>query len=194
MTLFFRIAILGGLLAFAAPGFAATDIDMTLPLTDAWKIGHQQQTKTQRIMEIVPKEESVEKWTQMVTYLSTKDVTSKPQEIFGLMRRQFEKICTAMSVEEPKTFQVAGFDALIASIGCGKSSAQAEGEYTTFFIVTGKKGLYQVSRAWKGKPFGKDENPLTPAQKAEWKIFFESVGICTAGKDGKPDCVNIPKQ
>lgn len=173
---------------------AATDVDLAIPAPKGFKIAHQQQTDTQRIMEFIPGTETLENWTDMVTYHSARVQGKDPAELFAFLEGKYREMCRNVIVKKPAAHTVNGYKVVIGDLGCGgKQDATGEGEYTRFMILSTPVAVHQVQRAWRGKAFGADQAPLSAAQLKDWDQFFASVGVCRPAAGGQPKCEYLDK-
>lgn len=107
--------------------------------------GHQQATTKQYILELIPKGESVQKWTQMITLTGTKDVASRitPKDYLGGIASGFKKSCpSTFSAASIGEFKVSGYPAFAAIVSCGSNKDIPEAETALIYTVVGKEDAY----------------------------------------------------
>lgn len=185
----FLPALAASALFAASAAVAATDVDIMIPAPQGFKVAHQQQTDTQRIIELIPGNETLENWTDMISYHAARIPGGrKPEDLFAFLEGKYRELCREVVVKAPVRRTVNGYASVIGDLGCaGKSDKPGEGEYTRFLIIATDKGIHQVQRAWRGRAYA-GKAPLSGAQLAEWDRFFNGLGICRPKPGGKPAC------
>lgn len=150
------------------------------------------------IREAVPKGETVEHWTQMLTVTGAKGLAADPQitpEVFaGLLANGFKKTCPETFASLPLgRLQIGKSEGFAAVAGCGSYTAGADTQGETALIVTirGEKDYYTIQWADRSAP-----NDKAPAiDKAAWMKRLSEIGpvrlcpIVPGEKAPYPSCV-----
>jgi len=146
----------------------------------------------QYMLEAVPKGETVEKWTQMITVTGAKDLaanTKAPPAAFAdVIAGGFKKSC-------PKTYsaigisnaQIAGHDAFAAVASCGSlgEGKGAHSETTLIVAIRGARDYYTIQWSQRSKPSSK---PIQ-IDDAAWTERFNQLApirLCPIVKGEKP--------
>lgn len=150
------------------------------------------------IREAVPKGETVEQWTEMITVTGNKGMASRqdmtPQAYFDYFASRFNKAC-------PDTFSYGPFDSIevqghesyvgIASCGAVAGPTGPHSETTVFLIIKGARDYYTIQWAERGEA---SQSPLK-LDRAEWDgrlAKLKPVHVCVrkAGEQAPyPSCV-----
>jgi len=124
------------------------------------------------IREAVPKGETVEAWTQMITVTGAKGIAGNPQvtpEKFAVsMAAGFKKACPDSFAVKP--FGAAKFgdqDGFVAIVGCGRieTSADKHGETALIIAVKGSADYYTIQ--WAERAPSSANKPAI--DEAKWK-------------------------
>jgi hypothetical protein len=111
------------------------------------------------IRDAVPRGETLQQWTQMITVTGAKGAAGNPnltaQALVAAIAGGFKQAC-------PETFAVKGFgaakfgeqDGFVAVAGCGKVNTSAEGHSETALIIAvkGSADGYSIQWAERGPP------------------------------------------
>jgi hypothetical protein len=150
------------------------------------------------IREAVPKGETVEHWTQMLTVTGAKGLAADPQitpEGFaGLLANGFKKTCPDTFASLPLArFHVGKSEGFAAVAGCGSYTSDAGTQGETALIVTlrGEKDYYTIQ--WADRSAPSDKAPTI--DKAAWMKRLSEIGpvrlcpIVVGEKPPYPSCV-----
>lgn len=111
----------------------------------------------QYLQEMVPKGETVEKWSQMITLTGAKDLATNPRatpQVFAsLMAQRFQSSCPAsFSVANLGAMKIGVHDAQAVVMACGSltKGADAYSEAMLMLAIRGEKDFYTVQWAERG--------------------------------------------
>lgn len=150
------------------------------------------------IREVVPRGETVEKWTQMITVTGAKELAEQPEvypiTVASTIANGYKKFC-------PKTFSatslpppdVAGYKTFAAVVGCGTviGNGEERSEAALIIAVRGESDYYTIQWAQRGKA---SAEPFAP-DMAVWTKRAAELGpirlcrIVTGEKAPYPSCV-----
>lgn len=145
--------------------------------------------------EAVPKGETVEKWSEMITVTGAKGLASQPnasaEKFAGVIASGYKKVC-------PDSFDVrvlgANETTFATVVGCGKiGEATKRSETTLIIAIKGSADLYTVQWAERGKPA--DKADVGNAKWAERLQKLAPLRVCpiVAGEAAPyPSCVGKP--
>ncbi len=150
------------------------------------------------IREVVPRGESVEKWTQMITVTGAKELAEQreiyPVTVASTIANGYKKACpktfSAMSLTPPN---VPGYRSFVAVVGCGTVAGKEppRSEAAMIIAVKGESDFYTIQWATRGpasaEPFVID--------RAAWEKRLANLGpirlcrIIAGEKAPYPSCV-----
>jgi hypothetical protein len=150
------------------------------------------------IREAVPRGETVDSWTQMITVTGMKDLASNPQAtpkaVLNTIAGGFKRACpgsfgTQILSERP----IGGFDAVVAVASCGRSprTAGKTSESAVIAVIKGQADFYTIQWAERAAP---SDAPL-PIETKKWLDRFKELGplklcpIVPGEKAPFPSCV-----
>lgn len=122
-----------------------------------WKVGSNQEDKTQQMIELIPGNETIEKWTIIGTMLSIKGVKNVPMDVaMNLMFDQAKQNAikpTLSLVERNDTTKNAW---IIFKIETSKFKNDPNPESQLYYIIQGNTSLYSNFVAIKEKNLSKE--------------------------------------
>jgi len=122
-----------------------------------WKVGSNQEDKAQQMIELIPGNETIEKWTIIGTMMSIKGVKNVPMDV--AMNTMFEQAKqnaikpTLTLVERNDTAKNAW---IIFKIEAPKFKNDKNPESQLYYIIQGQSSLYSNFVAIKEKTLSKD--------------------------------------
>ncbi len=162
-----RLALAFALLASPALGEAVTVVTpiysqlVAFPTPADFKADYESEQQGTYILEFVPRSESVNTWTQMVTVTGAAGLAGQmPVEEFA------ERLAAGYQNACPDTFAALGLDAPVikgavaafaGSLGCGSTGTQSEA--MVFVIVQGRSDVYSLQWAERGPALTAPPNP-----------------------------------
>jgi hypothetical protein len=161
--------------------------------------GFEKADGTNYIREAVPKGETVEKWTQMITVTGAKELADDPNvtpiAFASVIANGFKKAC-------PKTFSamnfgnlmVAGYKAVavVASCGTVSGATSARAETALVLAIKGASDYYTIQ--WAERAKASDQPPMI--DQAVWKkrlALLEPIRLCPIVQGEEPpypSCLN----
>lgn len=148
---------------------------LSVPIPNDWILGYQAQNENEIIREFVPKGQTVEKWTDMITIqIFTQLAKASPAEFIKRVAQESQKVCSDFN---GKMYSGSDANHAMSLQSCTKYSKTGLGEITLLLAIRGKKALYLVQRAWRGPEFKLDKSPLTDKQRAEWVKQMQMVKL-----------------
>lgn len=149
--------------------------------------------------EAVPKGESVQKWTEMITLTGAKAAASAPnasaEKFAGSIASGFQRACPDSFAAKGSPTKIAGFEAFMAVIGCGRVGGTGEMRSETALIVAikGTADLYTLQWAERGAPAARPD-----IENAKWQARMQRLApirlcaIVPGEKPPFPSCVGRP--
>lgn len=159
-------------------------------LPNQWKPVFEKAYPTSYIFEMIPQNETLDKWTEMLTVQGLKGMAStiSLEQSLIFIANLHKKSCKDKVIfkllEKDK---ISGFDAQHAIIGCGNSQENI-GEIAYFIAVKGKDDIYMFHKAMRGNAFPYTNPPLTKENSKSFISDFLPIRLCK--KEGKtPECL-----
>lgn len=154
-----------------------------------WKPAHQNITRASYIAEFVPREQSAQSWTEMITVQGFRDLARRsqasPMHFLADIASGIEKFCGPGTVTQPLgAVTVDSYEAQAAIIGCAAlprdaSGAQrAQGEVAYYLAIKGTNDIYVIQRAVRSAAFDKRKAPISEANAAEILASLQPIKIC----------------
>lgn len=150
------------------------------------------------IRESVPKGETVNHWTQIITVTGMKDLASNPQAtprtVLNNMAAGFKRACpSSFGAQGLSETPIGGFDAAVAVVSCGVSPTTAgkTSETALIAVIKGQADFYTIQWAERAAP---SDTPL-PIEVKKWSDRFKEMGplklcpIVPGEKAPFPSCV-----
>jgi hypothetical protein len=155
---------------FALPTHALEAENLLVAVPPGYKVGHQAKNAKQLISEMVPKAETVDTWTEMVTVLI---YFGRKGSLIGY-RTQMEKdwaaACAGAKSAPVGGGLVNGYTTMIWRQSCPLNKATGKPEITWFKAIAGNDSFYVVQKAFKFEP--------SPEQAATAVKYLDGVSVC----------------
>ena len=147
---------------------------MSAPELPGFVVGYEIAGADQSIREEVPKGETVEKWTRMVTMQRFRNLAQRvsPAQYTGQILKDLPKAYPKATASSVQLLKVSGFDAARIKVVCPKT---ANGQAESFFLlaVAGNRDMHVKQVAFRGE--AKSEDFL-------WaRKFLSAVVMCKPG-------------
>lgn len=115
--------------------------------------------KKSYIVEFLPKNQTLENWSQMVTLMGIKEFSGLPKDIFTNIYQRQEKICAGNVAAKIYAENEGLFVALLLCGGIGNSASgtaglgQGQSEMAIYKITKSAQSIQMVFKSWRGKSF-----------------------------------------
>lgn len=158
-----------------------------------YKIGFQQTQAGVFMMELIPKKDSVENWTEMLTVSGYKDLASAqtPDSAMKLESDSIKAACPKDFVFEKIDYKHSqNYPVALAIVGCSKHPTLAgKSELALQLVIKGKKDIYMLKKAFHQATNAKDS-----LSKANYKARAdELLNVQVCKNDGQsPICKADP--
>lgn len=122
-----------------------------------WKIGSNQEDESQHMIELVPGNESVEKWTIIGTMISMKGIKNVPMDVaMNIMFEQAKKNAIKPTLTPVTRNDTARNPWIIFKIEAPKFKNDKNPESQLFYVIQGNTALYTNFIAIKEKTLSKE--------------------------------------
>ncbi|MGE3692650.1 MAG: hypothetical protein AB7F98_14855 [Novosphingobium sp.] len=168
-----RMKLLAGLALIAAASALAQSAErLVSPPLAGFTVGYERANAQQSIREEVPRGETVDRWTRMVTtqWFSGLAARTTPaqyaQNILGALPRQ----CPGAKASPVANVTVSGRPAVRFQVDCPTGG----GETFILLAISGTRDMHVKQVAWRG--------PTTPAGLQWGRGFLAATVLCRAGR------------
>ncbi len=149
-------------------------------LPQGYQIGYQKRHGKIMMIEMVPKGETVEEWSQMVTATIAyggigEDIEDYYEKVSGL----WKSACAGSDAMLLKEGEDNGYDYAMWALECQKNRSTNRSEMAIFKAIEGKDSFYIVQKAWRG--FAPKKEDI-----AVWMAYLEGVRVCNNQDDDHP--------
>lgn len=148
-----------------------------------YKVGFQAKQGNMLITEMVPKSETVNNWTEMVTtqiFLGMKNAT--PEQFQAVMAKQWLAACNDGNVMPITKGEENGYQFSIWIQTCPLNKSTGNPEKTWFKAIKGNDSFYVVQKAFRFDPSNE--------QVVQWMKYFRSIMVCDSRLPDRPCPMN----
>jgi len=148
------------------------DENLLQGLPDGYVVGYEKRQGKQLIVEMVPKGETVEDWTEMLTtniYFGGLGLTAEQFQV-GISAQWKSNICPGSESKVLKNGVENGYPVSVWYLYCPNSRLSQKPEWTWFKAIQGNDSFYVVQKAWSREPDDDDIN--------RWIDYLGSVKLC----------------
>jgi hypothetical protein len=153
--------------AFAA-GLEAENLLQALP--DGYKIAFQDRQGGMLITEMVPKAETADNWTEMVTAQVFFGLKATPRQFKARMDEGVKAACPDAESVDVIHDEENGYPISIWMQVCPLNPSTGKPEYTWFKAIQGNDSFYVVQKAFKYAP--------SKEEVVHWMEYFRQVSAC----------------
>ncbi|TPV92924.1 MAG: hypothetical protein B7733_23260 [Myxococcales bacterium FL481] len=160
-----------------------------LSVAKGWKVGHQQNDNKQLLVELVPEDESVEKWTQMLTLVAFNGIQAAPESYIETIGSMLADECKNVAVQKWPRVSQLGYQMEIGAIYCEGNRLTGINEViymkATASEVTQTLYMWQYARRVAGSVFAPERPNFV---HDEFKVLAGALvahGVCIVGDDDR---------
>ncbi len=157
------------LFPYAAIAQLANEI-LLVRVPPGYKVGYRINRGNMAMDEMVPKEQTVEDWTEMVTVQIFHAVKAPPEKFRDTLRQRWVAGCPGGSGADVVSDTENGYPVLIWLLDCPKNPQSGKPEITWFKAIAGNDSFYLVQKAFKFKP--------NKEQVGRWMAYLKSIAVC----------------
>jgi hypothetical protein len=146
-----------------------------------WCLGNRQEDAKTKMMEYVRRGESLDRWTELITLITAKGVTSIGLDQWLPVVRELSKVSCGegYSFEERDHVSINGLPAIVYVVHCEKlakipgaaKSVWGKPETSVHLDIIGNQNLYCVQRAAR-------RSDLSEATISQWINWLEAIKVC----------------
>jgi hypothetical protein len=161
---------------FAGAQNGLTGENLLVEIPTGYELAYSQKTDTGTINEFVPKGETVEKWSEMITVqLFPPHDNAKFYATFESLVKQS---CRSGFTHEVATQKENGYPVKVFHLLCPTNLQTDLGEVTFLKTIEGRDKFYVVQKAWHTEKFEPDWIPISAEEIVKWTEYLRSVSVC----------------
>lgn len=151
--------------------------NLLVEIPPGYELGYNQKTDQGEINEFIPKGETVEKWSEMIT-VQLLPAHNNNSQFYATFEALSKQACKDGSTHVVATDKENGYPIKVFQLFCPTNLQTDMGEVTFIKTIEGKDKFYVVQKAWRTKKFDKEEFPLTSEDIVKWTQYLRSVSVC----------------
>jgi hypothetical protein len=159
-------------LALAWP-VAAADLvneNILVAMPPGYKVDFQNKNQNEMISEMVPSNETVNNWTEMVTVQIFNNLKVTPDQFRARMQKLWSNSCAGSRFNDVGKGVENGYPTLVWMQTCPRNASTGKPEITWFKALQGNDSFYVVQKAFKFKP--------SEEQVAQSMQYLKSASLC----------------
>jgi hypothetical protein len=171
---------LGASIAFASMAVAELENEnLLVAVPQGYKVDFQRNNNNLRMTEMVPLNESVKDWTEMVTVQVLYRLTDvAPEKFKSRLEQQWSSVCPGSQSKSIKAGTEGGYPSVIWAMTCKLNPTTNKPENTWFRAIQGADSFYLVQKAYKFTP--------TKAQESQWVAYLQKATVCDTRVPERP--------
>jgi hypothetical protein len=163
--------------ALASAGSELTGENLLVKIPSGYELGSHQESGQGEINEYIPKGETLDDWSEMITVqlFPARQSNARFHATFESLAKQ---ACRDGSVQVVATMVENGYPVKVFQLFCPTNLQTGMGETTFVKTIEGKDKFYVVQKAWRTEKYELDELPLTEDDIVKWTLYLKSVQVC----------------
>lgn len=160
------ITVLG--IAAAAAQLANENLLVTIP--PGYKIDYRTEQDNMVMNEMVPEDQTVQDWTEMLTVQIFHGLKTTPETMRDTLQRGWNADCPGATGNTVASGAEHGYPTLVWLLDCPRNPDTGKPEMTWFKAIAGNDSFYMVQKAFKFAP--------SKQQIAQWMGYLKAVAVC----------------
>ena len=149
------------------------------PLPNGFELAFTAEDGDVALQEYVPMGESVEDWSQMLTFRIFRSLGGQSAEDFhGRLVQAVISNCDGAEAQVVAQGEEIGTPFHVVFVGCPLSPVTGGEEWFLSKAMAGRDAMYLVQGAWRGAP--------TPELVQDWSAFLAQVAVCDTRRADAP--------
>lgn len=165
-----QAAALAASLAFQPASAQLTDENLLVAMPPGYKIDFRTERNNMVMNEMVPENETVENWTEMVTVQIFHGLNVTPEAFKDNLQQGWMGACPDASGQTVASGDENGYAVLVWLLDCPRNPSTGKPEMTWFKAIAGNDSFYVVQKAFKFAP--------SKEQVTRWMGFLKAVAVC----------------
>jgi hypothetical protein len=157
-------------LSLATPAAAFKNENLLVAVPKGYKPDYNAKSARGIITEMVPQNESVKDWTEMLTVQIFFRIKPGPEAFRQRMAQDLAKACQGASLHPIAQGKENGYPFAVWMQVCPRNAQTGKPEWTWFKAIQGNDSFYVVQKAFKFEP--------ARLQIIEWTRYLKGVTVC----------------
>jgi len=151
-----------------------------------WVSAFDQTAGRMRTMQFLPPGQTPAAWQDMLIVQMRAGQRVPPEAFLGEVPSRIEGDCSEVWLGDIQSGPRNGYPAAFRMVACGLNHHSNMGEFSLFYVVTGKAGIYAFQRAWQVPPFDANSKPISKDTLAAGMRYLESIKVCDTADPAHP--------
>ncbi len=151
--------------------------NLLIEVPPGYELGYNQETDQGVINEFVPKGETVEKWSEMIT-VQLLPARNSNAKFYSTLESLAKQACKGGFAQVVATTKENGYPVKVFQLICPTNPQTNMGEVTFVKTIEGKDKFYVVQKAWRTEKYDAEKLPLTSEDVVKWTEYLRSVYVC----------------
>jgi hypothetical protein len=160
------------------------DENILIKLPPGYKVGFQDKKSNMLMTEMVPTNETVHNWTEMVTMQIFYGLKVTPEQFKERISKGWLSSCAGSEAHQVASGVENGYPSLVWLLTCPLNNTTGKPEITWLKGMRGNDSFYLVQKAFKFTP--------SKEQVTQWMLFLKAVMLCDTRLPDRP-CPQLPK-
>lgn len=136
-----------------------------------YKVGHQNRNGNNLIVEMIPKNETIQNWTEMLTInITYGNLPITPIKYSEAMNDMWKKSCPGAEGSTIASGEENGYLFAVWMLICQNNPASGKPEWTWFKAIKGNDSFYVIQKAWRSEPLQQDVS--------KWMKQLRKIQVC----------------
>jgi hypothetical protein len=157
-------------LSLATPALAFENENLLVAVPKGYKPDYNAKNARGIVTEMVPQNESVKNWTEMVTVQIFFRIKPGPDAFRERIAQGWAKSCKGASAHAIAQGQENGYAFAVWLLACPRNPQTGKPEWTWFKAIQGNDSFYVVQKAFKFEP--------AREQVVAWTRYLKGVSVC----------------
>ena len=144
--------------------------NLLVEMPPGYKVGFRDKNNDRLMSEMVPANQTVDDWTEMVTVQIYYGLKATPEQFEARVEKGWLAACPGATANAVASAVENGYPMLLWLLNCPRNPDTAKPEMTWFKAIQGNDSFYVVQKAFKFAP-SKD-------QVAHWMSYLKAVAVC----------------
>lgn len=167
--------ILAGSLVGAQNELTGENLLVAIPA--GYQLAYNQKTDQGEINEFVPKGETVEKWSEMIT-VQLLPAQNDNATFYATFESLAKQGCRSEFTHVIATTKENGYPVKVFQLFCTINLQTNMGEVTFIKTIEGKDKFYVVQKAWRTEEYELEQIPITEEDIVKWTEYLRSISVC----------------
>jgi hypothetical protein len=168
-------------IALLGTGPAAADLaneNLLVTMPPGYKVDFRTQHNDMVMSEMVPENETVQAWTEMLTVQVFHGLKTTPEAFRDTLQQGWIADCPGASAQTVAGGVESGYSALVWLLDCPRNPETGKPEMTWFKAIQGNDSFYVVQKAFKFVP--------AKEQIGQWMRYLKAIAVCDTRLPDRP--------